>query len=62
MTRKHFELIAEALAASRPTETGPARAQWNLDVVTVASACKVANPNFDYDRFYQATGYHEAGA
>lgn len=62
MTKKHFEVIATALAKARPPELNPsdkagrliAKArdiQWQIDIKHVCRALKGINPRFDEDRF-----------
>lgn len=50
MSRKHFELLAQYISSIMDPH---ARLQA---AVAVASACKVANPRFDQDRFFGACG------
>lgn len=54
MTKKHFILIADALAASRPTVHDDRFAQWTIDVERIADACQIANARFDRDAFLTA--------
>lgn len=62
LTKKHFEVIATALAKARPPELNPpdeagrliAKAQdtqWQVDVKHVCQALKEINPRFNEDRF-----------
>jgi hypothetical protein len=58
MTRKDFQLIADALKDSKPT-TGEARAihdQWNLTVSKVTDSLATTNPRFDRKAFVKACG------
>lgn len=62
LTRQHFQLLADALALSRPPEGGGGYAtvaalQWRDDVRRVADALASTNPRFNRDRFYTAAGY-----
>lgn len=59
MTRKHFEALAAALAASRPAPDAPAVywRQWYADRDAIANVCEASNKRFDRDRFIFATGY-----
>ena len=60
MTRKHFQLLADELASSRPpmTPNGDKDAgriyQWHRCCIAVADACREANPRFDRNRFFAA--------
>ena len=55
MTKKHFNLFANALRAERPDK--PAlRAQWLTDVNVVAEICKASNLSFDKGKFLTACG------
>jgi hypothetical protein len=56
MTRKDYELIAEALASTRyDNNSSIAEAeQWRRDLEAVASALAEDNPRFDKDRFIAA--------
>ena len=61
LTKKHFEVIATALAKARPSEMPPEHvkleymkgrdAQWFNDVFHICEALKQINPRFDEDRF-----------
>ena len=62
LTKKHFEVIATALAKARPPELNPsdevgrliAKAQdtqWQVDIKHVCQALREINPRFDEDRF-----------
>lgn len=58
MTRKHFKLIAAALAATRPDDSpvnARLRYQWVYTRNMVAEACAQSNPDFNLSKFYQAT-------
>ena len=48
MSKKHFELLAQYINSIMDSH---ARLQA---ATAVASACKVANPRFDVDKFYSA--------
>jgi hypothetical protein len=50
MSKKHFELIAQYINGIMDPH---ARMQA---AIAVGSACRVANPLFDVDRFYSACG------
>ena len=58
MSRKHFQMIAEALKREKPAENWCANkhAQWELDVKAVAGALRLMNPRFDFNRFFKACG------
>lgn len=58
MTRKDFQLIADALKNSKPT-TGEARSihdQWNLTVSNIADSLATTNPGFNRRLFVKACG------
>lgn len=59
MSRKHYQLLASALRANKPTNNKDMIIQWQADVRKIAVACRLDNPNFDYDRFYQACGLED---
>lgn len=66
MQRRHFELIAEAMKRSKPPRLGMiadeqhiARAQWETCVSELATQCKLANSNFNRDRFLRACGVEQ---
>jgi hypothetical protein len=48
-TRPNYEPAPNAVL-------NPRQHQWNFDVLAIASACKVINPNFQYDLFLAACG------
>jgi hypothetical protein len=50
MDKEHFELISQYISSIMDSH---ARLQA---AIAVGSACKVANPLFDVDRFYSACG------
>lgn len=63
MTRKHFEALAEELAAIRPRHSDSRRfgedhitqlAQWQRCVLAVGNACGRSNGAFDRARFEEA--------
>lgn len=54
MTRKHYQLLAEALKGNKPENNKDMIIQWRSDVVRIAVALRLDNINFDYDRFYKA--------
>lgn len=66
MTRKHFQLIADAMKATMPIrgEQMPASivnhncrmAQWKNDCKAMADVCQSMNSNFDRTRFLSACG------
>ncbi len=66
MTKKHFELIAEAIRVERPAMTHDDHVNWPtpnwrdnkvLDKVAsnLAAQFKMINPRFDKERFIKAT-------
>jgi hypothetical protein len=50
MSKKHFELIAHYISTMLDSHC-----KLNA-AVAVASACKVANPKFDEQKFFKACG------
>lgn len=54
MTRKHFNALAAALAASRPDGAGYEWAQWRADVSAISRVCSQFNDSFDAARFLDA--------
>ena len=62
MTRKDFQLIADALAAATPhlphdlpeMYAKGAADTWRQTVAGAAWRCSQSNPRFDYDRFIDA--------
>lgn len=74
MTKKHFELVARALARSRPAKYLPvyessaefheivaARRQWEKTVVTFGAMCTELNPKFKHKTFLDAVGWDLPG-
>ena len=60
MTRKHFILLAAALWVHRTSLSDqPESIVWECDnlISNVACVCNSVNPNFDFDRFYNAANY-----
>lgn len=58
MTKKHFELIADALRNTRPDEDELKQVnawevvhQWERDLFAIAAALATTNPRFDRERF-----------
>ena len=55
MSRKHFIALADALRAVMPTwegENQPAMMdQWEKDVKAIGDVCKLANPEFNRQRW-----------
>lgn len=63
MQRRHFELIAEGLAHSKPPflgqtreEVNAAKAQWERTTANIASVLSTTNPNFNRAKFLKACG------
>lgn len=57
MTRKHFQLIASALEASRPPVNAHAHYnQWKRDVEAMADVCAGQNGLFNRAKFLTACG------
>lgn len=58
ISRKHFQLIADALKEQKPAPHWDANkhTQWNLDVRAIAKTLATLNPRFDFGRFYKACG------
>ena len=56
MTRKHFILIAQTFAYTRPEKLGARREQWTTDVEAMAYTLSTTNPRFDRERFFTACG------
>lgn len=67
MSKKHFELLADALANTRPDKQNfdmmdkneasvylDTRAQWERDVRAISDVCLKSNKSFDYQRFVEA--------
>lgn len=62
MSRKHFEAIAAALLANKPSQRDIEMCsgeynQWKSDVRAMANVCCQFNGYFDRSRFYTACGY-----
>lgn len=59
MTKKDYELIAEALKMSQHSHYGdpdhPIHLQWRETREIIADMLQQDNPNFDRERFYNAT-------
>jgi len=52
MTKRDYELIAQALADARPSRFLQLRHdQWHEDVTRIVVALRVINPRFDHERF-----------
>ena len=63
MPRKHYKIIAEALAESKPQSKISLSVEletWMSVVLTVAAHLRAANANFDRDKFLKACGYEKA--
>lgn len=58
MSRKHFQMLAKALAEAKPLfgddGDGLQGKQWRDDVHSVANVCERAIPNFNRARFIEA--------
>lgn len=55
MSKKDYQLIANALMSVRPSSyTGDEYTQWKTDMHAVAGALASANPRFDYEQFIEA--------
>ena len=61
MTRKDFELIADALAAARPRPDNVLVHEHNYIAKQLAAKLRSTNPNFDSARFLRACGVPNAG-
>lgn len=62
MSRKHYKLLADALASTRPhlrLENQTTLDQWSRVVVAIARECRGDNYRFAYDTFYAACGLTE---
>lgn len=56
MTRKDYELIANALAVTRPSFTdGQKHIQWSMTREMLAIMLREDNERFDKERFREAT-------
>ena len=61
MTRKDYEVVAEALAEARPDPLDVDQVkQWQRDVVAIAAALIDENPRFNQDRFLDACCFVDA--
>lgn len=58
MTRKDFEIIAEALYTVKPGEDGldGDKPTWESTVRALARRFRLVNPRFDSARFFKACG------
>lgn len=60
MTKKHFKLLAAALANTRPDKTWLSeRDQWNRMVEAVMYVCRMSNNLFSESKFKEAVGWSE---
>lgn len=61
MQRRHFELIAEALRASRPEPDADEErwTQWKLTVAEFCGRLSVTNGLFNRSRFREACGVEQ---
>ena len=68
MTRKHYKIIAEAMAESKPKEYDDTDdavhyraflAVWKATVETLAIRLGNSNSNFDKDKFLDACNYYK---
>lgn len=55
MQRRHYELIAQVLRTAKPADDNPP-CTWEELCEAFADACKRDNPQFKYERFYNACG------
>lgn len=73
MTRKHYQQLAAAFAASKPdkqtlhrvyglsiNEINARLDQWRNDVISIANSLEEDNARFNPQRFYQACGLEES--
>lgn len=55
MTKKHYKLLANALARSKPPPEGNEISahdeQWAKDIDAIAEALEADNPRFDKEKF-----------
>tara|TARA_R100000664_G_scaffold1217_8_gene3253 strand:+ start:4973 stop:5149 length:177 start_codon:yes stop_codon:yes gene_type:complete len=58
MTRKHYKIIAEAMAESKPKEYDDI-VVWKATVETLAIRLGNSNSNFDKDKFLDACNYYK---
>ena len=58
MTRKHYKIIAEAMADSKPKEYDDI-VVWKATVETLAMRLWQSNSNFDKDKFLDACNYYK---
>lgn len=59
MTRKHYKIIAEAMAESKPHLYPDSMQTWKATVETLAMYLQHNNANFDKDKFLEACGYEK---
>jgi hypothetical protein len=61
MTRKHYKIIAQAMAESKPTGTNELMRLevWQATVDTLAMYLRHNNANFDKDKFLDACNYYK---
>ena len=57
MTRKHYKIIAEAMAESKPKEYDDI-VVWKATVETLTMRLWQSNSNFDRDKFLDACNYY----
>ncbi len=61
MTRKHYKIIAQAMAESKPKGTYElvGLGVWQAAVDTLAMYLRHNNANFDKDKFLDACNYYK---
>ena len=66
MTRKHYKIIAEAMAESKPKGTNESSITtlmrlevWQATVDTLVMYLRHNNANFDKDKFLDACNYYK---
>jgi hypothetical protein len=63
MTRKHYKIIAQAMAESKPKGTNESYSNdivvWKATVETLAMYLRHNNANFDKDKFLDACNYYK---